>query len=390
MLRPIYNLLILTLIFFSCNRPETNPDTSKSTIEITDGETIKKDSIERPSEQDDRIKKINAVDGSFRKPYDTLSLEFNLSDKDYEVVYKKEEELYFFDSKSQEELIFPDTGRIFQFVLSSDGNTLYYTVINEEALVLKRANLLGRNVRISSLRIFDIPLHDFISAISGKGSEIEIHGDTLSIGHGMINEHYSFPSTVHIVSGTDSSYLIESLPSQYYQKRHEDYQAHIASVSGNLKLEKRGEHKELFLISNPDTIQLSDIQSLYNDSLYKEQNLYRDREYEVDTHERFDNMLFETVQFSPDGSKILYSYPCVLYDFVHGPMYLVNVNGDKLKMLSIDGGFSRDQRPVWLADGNKVIFHRYAKDDSSGLYMTINSENDFMRIAEKVDQFEIR
>ena len=116
-------------------------------------------------------------------------------------------------------------------------------------------------------------------------------------------------------------------------------------------------------------------------------------EYEVETHEQFDRMLFETVQFSPDGSKILYSYPCVLYDFVHGPMYLVNVNGDFLKMLTIDGGFSREQRPAWLADGNNVIFHRFAKDDSaypSGLYMTINSENDFIRIEEKVDQFEIR
>ena len=114
-----------------------------------------------------------------------------------------------------------------------------------------------------------------------------------------------------------------------------------------------------------------------------------DKDAEVEK-EYFDRMLFETVMFSPDGSKILYSYPCVMHDFVHGPMYLVNVNGDFLKMLSIDGGFSRDQRPAWLADGNNVIFHRNAKDDSSGLFMTINSENDFMRIDEKVNQFEIR
>ena len=113
-------------------------------------------------------------------------------------------------------------------------------------------------------------------------------------------------------------------------------------------------------------------------------------EYEIETWETFERMLFETVLFSPDGSKILYSYPCVMHDFVHGPMYLVNVNGDSQKMLSIDGGFSREQRPAWLADGNNVIFHRFAKDTSSGLFMTINSENDFVRIAENVIQFEIR
>ncbi len=127
------------------------------------------------------------------------------------------------------------------------------------------------------------------------------------------------------------------------------------------------------------------------DSLYKEH--YLDREYEVETHESFDKMLFETVEFSPDGSKILYSYPCVLHDFIHGPMFLVNENGDKLKLLTIDGGFSREQRPAWLADGNNVIFHRSAKDDSaniSGLYMTINSEHDIMKIEEQVIQFEIR
>jgi hypothetical protein len=80
----------------------------------------------------------------------------------------------------------------------------------------------------------------------------------------------------------------------------------------------------------------------------------------------------------------------VLYDFLHGPMYLVNVNGDKLKMLSVDGAFSEEERPAWLADGSNVVFYRYATDDSGGLCMTINSENDFIRIEEKVDHFEIR
>lgn len=36
----------------------------------------------------------------------------------------------------------------------------------------------------------------------------------------------------------------------------------------------------------------------------------------VESYENFHKMLFETVQFSPDGSRILYSYPCVLHDFV--------------------------------------------------------------------------
>jgi hypothetical protein len=263
MLRPIYYLLLLPLIFFSCIHSKSNPDTSKTTIESADVGPSKEEYIVLSSVRDDQTKDTLVVDGSGRKPFDTLSLEFNLSEKNYEVVYKKEERLYFFDSKSHDRLIFPDTGRIFQFVLSSDGNTLYYTVRNDKALILKRANLLGTKANISSLRIFYIPLNDFISDISGKGSRIEIHGDTLSIGHGATNEHYSFPSTVHIVSDTDSSYLIESLPPGYRQKRRDDYHTHIASVSEKLRLEKRGEHKELFLISNPDTIQLSDIDSLY-------------------------------------------------------------------------------------------------------------------------------
>ena len=126
MLRPIYYLLILPLFVFSCMRQEYNPDTSKITIE------------------------------------------FNLSDKNYEVVFKKEERLYFFDSKSRDRLIFPDTSRIFQFVLSSDGNTLYYTVTDDEALILKRANLIGKKAIISSIRSFDIPFDDFTSAWTGQ------------------------------------------------------------------------------------------------------------------------------------------------------------------------------------------------------------------------------
>jgi hypothetical protein len=147
---------------------------------------------------------------------------------------KKEERLYFFDSKSRDRLIFPDTSRVFQFVFSSDGKTLYYTIIDDEALILKRANLLGNKAIISSIRSFDIPFDDFRSPWTGQGSRIEIQGDTLSIGHGDTNEHCSFTSTL--------SYLIESLPPANYHKRNEDYHKHIASVSENLRLVKRDEH----------------------------------------------------------------------------------------------------------------------------------------------------
>ncbi len=228
MLRPIYYLLILPLIFLSCNLQESNSDTSTITIESTDIEPVKKDSL--------------LVEGSVQKAFNTLSVEFNLSEKNYEVVYKKEERLYFFDSKSRDGLIFPDTSRIFQFVFSSDGKTLYYTVINDEALILRRANLLGKKAIISSLRSFDIPFDDFTSAWTGQGSRIEIQGDTLSIGYGDTNEHYSFNSTFHIVTNKDSSYLIESLPLVNQQKMRKDYQKHIASVSENLRIVRKGEH----------------------------------------------------------------------------------------------------------------------------------------------------
>ena len=82
MLRPIYYLLILTLIFFSCNRQESHSGTAKITIESTDIEAITKDSIIMPSDQDDPVKDLLTVEGTVQKPFDTLSLEFNLkSDK---------------------------------------------------------------------------------------------------------------------------------------------------------------------------------------------------------------------------------------------------------------------------------------------------------------------
>ena len=55
--------------------------------------------------------------------------------------------------------------------------------------------------------------------------------------------------------------------------------------------------------------------------------------------------------------------------------------------LSTPDGGARDARPAWLADGNNVLFQRSAKDDSayiSGLYMTINSENDIMKIVVRI------
>jgi len=73
MLRPIYYLLILPLIFFSCIHSKSNPDTSKTFTESADTGPAKKDSVGSSSAEDDPTKDLLVVDGSVRKPFDTLS-----------------------------------------------------------------------------------------------------------------------------------------------------------------------------------------------------------------------------------------------------------------------------------------------------------------------------
>jgi len=390
MLKPIYYLAIFPIFFSACINQDSNRNSDKNSNDSTNNSSFKEDSLIVSVNHEEQIKDTLFIDGSVQYSYDTLSLEFNLSDLDYEIVYQKDEQLFFFDIKSHNKIEFPDTSRILDFSFSSDGNTLYYRVRNKEAMQLKRASLNGLKANISTLRCFDKPMSEFISPISGEVYTMHVRGDTLSFGHGFNSDSYSISGFVYIVAKADSSYEIKSLPAQYYQESSKNYKQHYTSISKKFKLIKRNDYKELFLIENSDTIQMSDI-----DTFLKEN--YKERDYDLGTYykEKFDKWVFETLKFSPDGSKIIYSYPCVFYDFLHGPTYIVNMNGDFLKLLTDDGGFSIDnQRPQeWLPDGNNILFYKYENDDRgwrSGLYMTINSENDVMKIEENVDKYKIR
>ena len=74
--------ILIAILFFSCIHQESKPDALKITHESAAIEPTQKDSIKMTSDQDDQTKDILVVDGSVQKLFDTLSIEFSLSEND--------------------------------------------------------------------------------------------------------------------------------------------------------------------------------------------------------------------------------------------------------------------------------------------------------------------
>ncbi len=100
--------------------------------------------------------------------------------------------------------------------------------------------------------------------------------------------------------------------------------------------------------------------------------------------------IIRSVDFSPDVSKLIFNYPLVFYDLVHGPTCIVNLDGKNLKILINDGCPLRESKPVWLPDGSNILFMKHGDNGKQNLYMTINRENDLRIIDAGVDYFMLR
>lgn len=323
---------------------------------------------------------------SSQKSVDTTTVAFNLSERPYEISYVKEDQLYFYDLASGEKLMFPDSVKFFNFAFSDDKRTLYYTVRENDSLSCRRATIGTNQVTIAKLGKLYKEASGFINWATGEKASLYVSDDTLGIQYGY-GEHYGFrttlfyairPNNIHEVPNS-TIYNNASLGNKKQRQRNDDFRKKVIAI-------KSEGTTDLFLKTTDDTIRLSDFKQL-------KKNYKGTIDIAGDIAEHLEGMLTRSVGISPDSSKLLFTYPMVFYDLVHGPTCIVSLEGKNQKIIINDGSASA-LKPVWLPDGNNVLFIGRSENTKNtydtNLCMTVNEKNDIQLIDEHVDYFVLR
>ena len=317
---------------------------------------------------------------------DDESLLFPVDDRAYEICYIKNGVLHYYDIASGEQLVFPDTSMIFNFAFTDDYQTLYYTVVDSDSLSLKKASFTKGRVSISALGSLNREVSGFILFTTGEKSRMLLRKDTVALPYGM-GEYYNFRSTVLFAVNGDgiqevSDAYLSRKPDVFYDKQKERnalFEAKIVALPspGGMDLVLQDEQGSTRLY------EAAKIKAAYEGSIVPNEDL----------EDGLERMLKRRVRISPDMSKLLFDYPMAFFDLVHGPTYIVGLDGDNLKLL-VNDGIALETKPLWLPDGNNLLFVRegHLNNNTAAfeLHMTINEKNESVLIAEDVDYFVLR
>lgn len=218
---------------------------------------------------------------------------------------------------------------------------------------------------------------------SGDKSRLLVVGDTVAIKNGKNGEHYSWGRSLYYVVNENSAHEIQgSLGIRNLNYRKKEHSEQELILLNSLKTNNSNGTTDLFITNENKEIRLSDfivISEGFNG------------EIDMSALEgMLASYIIRSVDFSPDASKLIFNYPLVIYDLVHGPTCIVNLDGKNLKVLINDGCPFRESKPVWLPDGTSILFIKHGDNGKQNLYMTINRENDLRIIDTGVDYFMLR
>lgn len=214
---------------------------------------------------------------------------------------------------------------IFNFTFGPDGQTLYYTVVRDGILWLRKATFSDEGGKIEDLINMNIPKEKCIA-------ETYLHKSTLKYKDGMLLmksdfswEVYDF-STVNVYSIADNTLSIA-----------DDY-AIFEDDPLPIEDQFRTEGGQLFYRQNDQEYCLTDKLGLKPD------------DYEYST---IDEIEYTDISLSPDGSKVAFVAITSFGDLPHGPLCIADINGDNQQIL-IDDGAVAAIRPKWI--GNSLFF----------------------------------
>ncbi|RRD60309.1 TolB family protein [Tannerella forsythia] len=284
------------------------------------------------------------------------------------VAYQKDGQVYFYNVEADDRVPFTEeTEEVFNLKFDPDGRTMYYTVVRDGVLWLRKAVFSDAGIEIKDLLNLNIPKDKCITETYGDNSLLEYRNGKLLIRSDFSWDGYGF-GTYHIYTIADNSLTTTSDSEEADRRFGKLYQ------EADDRFETENEH--LFYLHNGNRICLTDqlnLKAMGEDYGTIEVDYFK-----------------QTV--SPDGSKVAFVAINSFGDLAHGPLCIADADGKHQQRLGEDG--AAQYFPSQWA-GNQLVF---ANDEESEyddvgvkvLYITDPEENSPIDLIIGVKSFDVK
>ncbi len=284
------------------------------------------------------------------------------------VAYQKDGQVYFYNVEADDRVPFTEeTEKVFNLKFDPDGRTMYYTVVRDGMLWLRKAVFSDAGVEIKDLLNLNIPSDKCITETNGDNSLLEYQNGKLLIRSDFSWDGYSF-GTYHIYTIADNSLTTTSDFEEVEKRFGKLYQ------EADDRFVTENEH--LFYLRNGNRICLTDqlnLKAMGEDYGATEVDYFK-----------------QTV--SPDGSKVAFVAINSFGDLAHGPLCIADADGKNQQRVGEDG--AAQYLPSQWA-GNQLVFandeeNEYDDVGVKVLYITDSDGNSPIDLIIGVNGFDVK
>lgn len=284
------------------------------------------------------------------------------------VAYQKDGQVYFYNVEADDRVPFTEeTEEIFNLKFDPDGHSMYYTVVRDGVLWLRKVVFSDAGVQLEDLLNLNIPKEKCITETYGDNSLMEYQDGKLLIRSDFSWDGYNF-GTYNIYTIADNTLTTTSDSEEASKRFGALYQ------ESDDRFETENEH--MIYLHNGNRICLTDqlnLKAMGDDYGSTEVDYFK-----------------QTV--SPDGSKVAFVAINSFGDLAHGPLCIADADGKHQQRLSEDG--AAQYFPLQWA-GNQLVF---ANDEESEhenvgikvLYITDPEENKPIDLIVGVKSFDVK
>lgn len=285
-----------------------------------------------------------------------------------QLVYQQDGKIHFHDPASgQSQTLKEESDEVFNLAFDEASQTLYYTVVRDGRLGLKKATLADGRIKIDTLESLDVAKEKLISELQSEYSPLQIHDGKLLLMSDFGWDVYGF-----------THYNIYSIAENAWTKTG-DWDIADELLGGMVFAENDANpslvtrNQQLIYTGGKTQVVLSDKLDLKLDPEYGQEEIE-----------------YSAFSVSPDGAKISFMALLVIGDIAHGPLCIANADGSSQKVL-VEDGIAGLIKPQWL--GSELVFPRsldeeVAEDEEVNpqagrfrLMMTQGQSNDVKELA---------
>lgn len=245
-----------------------------------------------------------------------------------------QDSLLFLYNVEQDEMIpfhLWEPDEVFNFAFDPDGRTLYYTVVRDGILWLRKATFSDEGGKMEDLINMNIPKEKCMSETYGARGWLKYKDGMLLMQSDFSWEVYGF-STTNVFSIADNSLSVSD--------GYPEFEDAPLPIDDQFKIE----NGQLFYLHNGQEYCLTHKLGLKLD----------DYEYSY-----MDQVEYMDISVSPDGSKVIFIAITSFGDLAHGPLCIADIDGNNQQILIEDGAIA-GCKPKWI--GNKLFFIDHDED----------------------------